>query len=188
MQSVGWKRTVLRTVGFGAGLAAGLILFSASVYWLTQRPRSWTTSVITAGQPVLSMETGEIITFHVRYPLTNHTKVNYTLPEPPDGTLFFKSSDDGSLLKVDDATWDGSLTIPPGQTVDARFDYKIKLSDYNTSLDKLASNTNSDDISPELTKFLDRRLQEIAGFVFFDYQNRYKIDMPRNWTLKSSRF
>jgi hypothetical protein len=89
MESSSWKGPVLRAVGFGTGLAAGLILLSASVYWLTQRPRTWTTAAITAGQPELSMVTGEVITFKVRYPLTNHTKVNYTLPESPAGALFF---------------------------------------------------------------------------------------------------
>ena len=188
MESASWKRSVLRAIGFGVGLAAGLVLLSAGVYWLTQRPQPWSTTAITAGPPELSMATGEIITFKVRYPLTNHTKADCTLPVSPTGVLFFKKSDDGSLLKVDDATWDGALTIPPGQTIDARFEYQVKLSDYDTSLDKADLRYEEWRHKSELSKFLNRRLQEVAGFVFFDYQNRYNIDLPRNWPLESSRF
>jgi hypothetical protein len=183
------KKIAIRSAAFGVTFALTLALIIGGFLWWSSRPKSWSTEAITAGKPHFEMESGDVITFRIQYPLTNHTKRDYIIPGSSNGALMFKRSDDGSLLKVEDATWDDKVRIPSGQTVNETFLYKVKLSDYNTSLAELTrSGKDSSGISPDLSKFLEKRMDEIAGFVFFDYLESYKVDMPRDWELKSSKY
>ena len=188
MELVDWKKILLGSAGFGVGLALTLVVLLGGSYWWAERPKPWTSAAITSGAPEFSMTTGDELTFRVRYPLTNRTKHDYIFPTASRGTLMFKRSDDGSLVKVEDATWDENLdTLWPED--ERNLCDKVKLSDYNTSLEKLTQTPkDSDGIGPDLVKFLDKRMQEIAGFVFFDYRDNYKIDLPRNWVLKASKY
>jgi hypothetical protein len=187
--SFDWKQIAVRSAAFGGTFALILALIIGGFLWWSNRPKSWSTEAITAAKPHFEMASGDVITFRIQYPLTNHTKRDYVIPSSSDGALMFKRSDDGSLLKVEDATWGDKVRIPSGQTINETFFYKVKLSDYNTSLAELTrTGKDGSGISPELSKFLDKRMNEIAGFVFFDYLNNYKIDMPRDWELKSSKY
>ncbi|WP_433970195.1 hypothetical protein [Tunturiibacter gelidiferens] len=111
------------------------------------------------------------------------------MPSPPSGSFLFKRAEDGTLIKVGDATWDEDLKIPPGQTVNVTFTWKVKPSDYNKTYEELTAVKPADgSISPDLNKFLTTRMDEWAGFVFFDYLDNVKIDLPRDWVLPASKF
>lgn len=186
---VQWKRMLIRSAGFGAGFAIATVVLLGGLYLWSIHPKAWTTDTITAGKPTLNMEGAEPITFHVRFPVTNHTGHEYLVPGPPSGSFLTKRAEDGTLLKVDDATWDEGLRIPPGQTVNVTFTWKVKESDYNTTYAELTAIKPADgSISPGLDKFITTRMDEWAGFVFFDYLDNVKIDMPRDWHLPDSKF
>ena len=96
-----------------------------------------------------------------------------------------------SLDKFDSGSWDDSLVIPPGQSFNVKFKIVYKLSEYGTTTAELNTYGPDEDhkeAAPDaLGKFMNRRLSEIDGLVFFDYTNHYRIELPRNWDLKDSK-
>jgi hypothetical protein len=122
----------------------------------------------------MMQQAGDELRFEFRYAFTNHTNVEYALPSQDMGALMRKLPKDGSLEKMDGATWDGTIRIPPQQSIGVAFLMPYKFSDYNTS---------AAEVEPEakLTEFAGHRLKDIDGLVFFDYSSKYKILMARNW-------
>ena len=72
-----------------------------------------------------------------------------------------------------DATVDGPAFIPPGGTARIAVRVSYFYPDEFTQADK----NNTDKI---LASF-NRRLKELNGFVVFDEQNHYRIDLPEGW-------
>lgn len=178
-----WKRILLRSTGFGAGFA--LVIVSAiSLYsWRSSRPKEWSSTAITARPTQLEEQTsGEDVHFLFRYALTNNTANDYRVVAPSSGVLMEQLAGDASLLKAENASWDGDVQIPARQSVNVVFDVTVHLSDYNTTAEKLAGpNPNQGEISEEYSRFLGKRLKEINGLVLLDYSNRYRIELPENW-------
>ena len=90
---------------------------------------------------------------------------------------------ESSLEKLDGATWDGTIQIPPKQSVNVTFDVPLELSAYSTSMAELNKDEKpgESEMSSRYTAFLDKRLKEIDGLVLMDYTDRYRIDLPSNW-------
>ena len=170
-----WKMFFPWAVGFGGGFAVVSALLLGAAFWWANRPKPWSDRSITAKRTQLMMQqAGEEQRFEFRYALTNHTNAEYALPSTDLGALMRKLPKDGSLEKVDGATWDSSIKIPPQQTIGVVFLVPYRFSEYNTSAAELEPEA-------KLTEFAGRRLKEIDGLVFFDYASKYKIEMPKNW-------
>jgi hypothetical protein len=170
-----WKTVLLRAAGFGGGFAIVAVLVLGAIFWWTSRPKQWSDRSITAKPTQLIMQqTGEELRFEFRYAFTNHTNAEYALPSPDMGALMRKLPKDGSLDKMDGATWDTTIRIPPQQSIGVAFMLPYKSSDYNTSAAELEPEA-------KLTQFAGARLKEIDGLVFFDYASKYKVEMPKNW-------
>jgi hypothetical protein len=175
MDSAAWKKIALRSVCFGAGFAIALALIAGGLYWLSERPKPWKSSAVTSSTPEVSVYTTEdAVRFRFQYPFKNNTNMDYTVPLPMNAALMRRVPDDGSLVKVDNVTWDPTLRIPAGQNVNLAFDITYKFSDYDTTLAELNAGA-------KMTDFWGKRTQEIDGFVFFDYGANYRIALPKNW-------
>jgi hypothetical protein len=186
-----WKRILLKAVGVGIGIGVCVTVCALTLYWWSQRPKPWTDSAISAKDAHLVVQmSGEEVHLEVSYAVTNHTKDSYTLPAPLSGTLLRRNPEDKSLVKLDDATWDDTLIIPPGQTFNEKFTITYKLEDYSTSaaeLNQYGPDEDKDMMSKAYRAFVDRRMNEIDGFVFYDYISHYRIERPRSWDLKPSK-
>lgn len=166
---------LLRAAAFGGGFAVVASLLLGGAIWLLNRPKQWSDQALTAKPTSLIMQqTGERVRLEFQYALTNHTATEYELPSPDLGALMRKLPNERSFDKMTGATWDGTIRIPPQQSVAVTFVMHYDFSDYNTSAAELERESN-------ITKFVGRRLQDIDGFVFFDYAAKYKITMPKNW-------
>lgn len=178
-----WKKTVLVSVGFGAGFAVLLAISASVAIWLAHRPLPWTSTAITAKPTHLVVETsGEELHFRFRYALTNHTSSDYIVVGPPNAALMKKIPEDSSLQRLDGANWDNTVRIPAGQSVNVVFDVPIRLADYNTTAAELnAADPNSEKMPAQYSQFVSSRLKEMNGLVLIDYANRYRIDLPRDW-------
>lgn len=106
----------------------------------------------------------------VTYGLHNTTDKDYSLPTI--GELMIVNPENKGLDTIDGATWNSAAIIPPSQTVNLKFDIPYPLSSYNKTAADLA-----DDKS--MVSFIEKRLKEIDGFRFFDYEKRYEIDLPK---------
>ena len=182
MDPSAWKKIALRCVSFGAGFAVVVALIAGGLYWQSERPKPWKNRAVTSSIPEVSVYTTEDgVRFRFQYPFKNNTNIDYVVPSPEDAALMRREPDDGSLVKLDNVTWDSSLRIPAGQNVNVAFDITYKFSDYNTTLAEL----NAGD---KMTEFWGKRTDNIDGFVFFDYGSHYRIELPKNWDAKKDPF
>lgn len=180
-RTTGWKRILLRSVGFGMGIGLGLGVAGLCLAWYINRPKAWRSEMLTASKPEITAGVGSDNAVHVHYAygLTNHTGREFTMPSTYSGALFRKSPEGDSLVKLNSATWDTSLRIPPGQTLTVAFNVDYPLADYNTTSAEISAGGESKGLIP----FLTRRMNETNGLVFLDYVDNYRIELPRNWTL-----
>jgi hypothetical protein len=157
-----WKKIVLRAAGFGAGAVLATVLVIAIGYGWMHRPQRWSNTAITAKYTELTAaQVGEEFHITIQYALTNTTKEAYSIPSHISGTLMRRLPDDNSLAKFEDASWDETLIIPPGQGVNEKFIVAYKLADYGLS---------SKDIPPfqgapskEFVDFANKRMREMNG-------------------------
>ena len=180
-----WKKILLRSAGFGAAFALVLVAVIAAYSYWSERPKQWTSTAITAKPTELSfVSQSDELHLRFRYALTNNTKDEYQVVSPDLGALMKRLPEDSSLDKLEGSAWDGTLRIPPKQTVNVTFDVPLKLSSYKTTSKALnGANPISEEATPEYMKFVGNRLKEINGLVLLDYTNRYRIELPKNWDL-----
>jgi hypothetical protein len=189
MNLEGWKRIFIRAAGFGAGAILMLVVCAGSLYWWSNRPKPWSDSAISATYTQISLhEENEEVQVSFEYSLTNHTNAPYSLPTTYSGALMRRIPKEKSFEKFDTGSWDDTLVIPPGQSFNVRFNVVYKLSEYGTTTAELNTLEPGEDRKKEasqaLVKFMNRRLNEVDGLVFYDYVNHYRIELPRNWEFK----
>lgn len=161
-----------------------LILACAVGYWWLESPKPWTDKAISAKFNELSMQqVGEQLNFTFQYTLTNNTSREYTVPATGVGVLMRQIPEKGGFDRVDEASWDTNLVIPPRQTMNVRFVIPYKFADYDTSAQEMTvdGKGEKDPISGGLVKFAGRRLKDIDGFAFFDYSKKYRILLSNGW-------
>ena len=108
----------------------------------------------------------------LHYVVTNHTRKPYRIPPPSQGALM-KNIPHRGLAEVDSVIWE-SPVIQAGKSAKVEFDLAFDTSAHADDPEELAK--------PEhLDEFSSRELSRIQGLVFFDYANRYAIDLPRGW-------
>jgi hypothetical protein len=170
-----WQRITLKAAGFGAGFAA--ILVAAIAGWLVfqslpETPKPWNRDAIKATYADLYMDTGDRPVATFKYMLENTTPHDYYLPSDPR-TAFVVLPDGKGMSQEEELTWDKGVYVPPGQKVSVSF--KITY-DYNESYPK----SDRDNLD-KLSKFMTRRLKELAGFAVLDRTNRYQVTFPKGW-------
>lgn len=184
-----WKRIALWGASIGAGTVVAGVLVMAALYWWSSRPPKppvWSDSAVTAKFTTITIQNWQD-QFHVsfQYALTNDTNTQYSLPIASSGALMRRIPENKALDKYDESSWDSSLVIPPGQTVNVKFDVTYKLSDYGTTSAELEKYEPDEDkkatASKSLVRFINRRLSEADGLVFFDDDKHYRIELPRDW-------
>jgi hypothetical protein len=189
-----WKRVALWGASIGAGtvLAASLVLGIA--YWWSNRPPKpavWSDSAITAKFTTITLQNlHDEIRVSYQYALTNHTQFPYSLPGAGLGSLMRRIPENKALDRFDDGAWDSGLVIPPGQTFNVKFNVTYKLSDYNTTpadLEKYAPGEDAKGPSRAFVNFMNKRLAEADGLVFFDNDKHYRIDLPRDWNREQPK-
>lgn len=169
-----WKTILLRAAGLGGGFAiVATIIIGTAIWWSGRpvKPKPMNSHAITAKFSGMAMSVREE-TLHltVTYGLHNTTDRDYTLPSL--GEMMVVNPENKGLDTVEGITWDSTSRIPPGQTVNLKFDVPYTLSSYNKTAADLTG------LQAEV-EFIKNRLKEIDGFRFFDYSERYEIDLPK---------
>lgn len=190
-----WKRIVLWGISIGVGFALAASLVIGGAVWWPKRPAkpvTWSDSAITAKLTTITVQNDkDVLHIFFQYALTNHTDSTYSLPMDGGGSLMRRIPEDKSMDKFEGATWDSVLAIPANQTFIEKFNIVYNLSDYGTSTSELEKyepgENRKEDATQALAKFMNRRLSEIDGLVFYDYENHYRIELPRTWDLKKPK-
>jgi hypothetical protein len=169
-----WKKILLRAAGFGGGFAIVAAIILGTIMWWTNRPvkpKPMNAYVITGKFSGMTIQVREETMYlTVTYGLHNTTDRDYMLPS--QGELMVVNPENKGLDTFAGIMWDSTSRIPPGQTVNLKFDVPYPLSLYNTKAAELTD-------FKALVKFTQKRLKEIDGFKSFDYSERYEIDLPK---------
>jgi hypothetical protein len=177
-----WKRVLLRSAAFGGGFAVVTAVIIGGALWWSSRavsPKPWNTNAVTpAGKNGLLVQVRQDI-FHIepRCNLKNNTSTDYKMPSAESGTLMSVNPDNGGLEKLAGVTWDPTVVIFSGQSVNVKFDIPYTLTDYGETASSLADDK-------KLIAFADRRLKDLKHLKFFDGSQRYEIDCPNSWNDK----
>ena len=171
-----WRKIILKAAGFGAGFAvAASILLGVAMWWSDRpvAPKAMSSQALVGSYSGMEAQIrGDAMHLTVTYGLHNMTDKDYSLPTI--GALMSVNPENRGLDTLEGVTWDSTSVIPPGQTVNLKFDIPYTLSDYN----KTAADMNG----KAMVDFIEKRLKEIDGFRFFDYGKRYEIDLPK-WPI-----
>lgn len=187
-----WKKIALRAVFGGIGLAVGAAAIIGVVIWYSNRPKpipQWNSKALTAKFDSMEFTLGasdETTSYPVDfyYNVRNNTNQTYELT-PADLTPLAVLASGNALSKdfghyqSGAAAVDGPPFIPPGGT--ARIDIKVSylFPDEFTNADKQSGK--------KIVENLGHRTDELNGFVIFDGQNHYRIDLPRGWVDTKSK-
>ena len=181
-----WKKFAIRGFFGGVGFALALALLAGAAVWYhnrPERPKPWNNTVLKATFDTMGFTTGgsspkDAYPVEFYYNVQNNTDKNY----PINGSTFTPMAvlTRGNVLskefgnyQIGDATVDGPPFIPPGGT--ARITLRISYQYPNefTQADK--------DDAKKIIKAFNHRLKELNGFVIFDEQNHYRVDLPEGW-------
>ena len=181
-----WKRIAIRSMFGGFVFAVTLAIIGGVAIWYSQRQgpqQPWNTTALKATYDTMEFTVGsskdpDSYPVFFYYNVQNNTDKNYDF-NPAMLTLMAVLTDGNALSKdfghyqSGTAVLDGPAFIPSGGT--ARIDLKVSYfyPDDFTQADK----SDAKKIIPHLA----RRVKELNGFVVFDNQNHYRIDLSRGW-------
>jgi hypothetical protein len=181
-----WKMLAIRSFFGGVGFAIGLSIIAGAVLWYhnrPERPKPWNASALKATYDTMEFMVGSAkdtysypVVFY--YNVRNNTDRNYQI-NSSTLTPMAVLTDGNALSKefghyqASDATVDGPAFIPPGGTARIAVRVSYFYPDEFTQADKK---------DPEkIISNLNHRLRELSGFVMFDEQNHYRVDLPEGW-------
>ena len=172
-----WKKVLLVGVGWGLGTAVGLALIIGGFLRYESRPKPpkpWNTTAILSSDDVPSFDgsrDGKEI--HFTYTLQNATDTDYEIGSETEIRITFKNRD-GSLtepLPKELVTLRRPVFIPAKQKAMSR----ISLVFGNVPQKKT---TETDEQYHERLRTFCKEEIGDAGFVLFDENNRYQINLP----------
>jgi|ERR1700752_1305264 len=186
IQLATWKRIAIRSVFGGLTFAVTLVIIGGLGIWYSRREKPqqpWNSNALKATFDTMEFTLGSSkdpnsYPVYFYYNVQNNTNKNYDF-NPATFTLMAVLTD-GNVLSKDFGHYqsgapvlDGPAFIPPGGT--ARIDLKVSYfyPDEFTQADK------SD--AKQIIPHLGRRVKELNGFVAFDNQNHYRIDLSKGW-------
>jgi hypothetical protein len=158
------------------GVALGAVGWAAWRQWEDGR---WDNRAIAAQFRDVTVQRQNEKDVHLllHYALTNATHRSYRLAGPPLGVLMQRvrpgDLKEGDLKEMDSVIWD-PIAIPAGKTVNAEFDVTLLSVENLISPEAIHS-------EKDLQAFAGHELSRMDGLVFFDYGNRYWIDLPKGW-------
>jgi hypothetical protein len=182
----GWKKLALRAFFGGVGFAFALAIIAGAALWYHNRPecpKPWNSAALKATFDTMEISSGGTLPkdsygVDFYYNIQNNTDRNYQINASTFTPMAVLT--DGNALSKEfghhqsgDTTVDGPAFIPPAGT--ARVTVRVSYFYPNefTQADK-------DDIKKIIGNF-NHRLQELSGFVIFDEQNHYRVDLPEGW-------
>jgi hypothetical protein len=167
-------------------MAVALVAIAGAAFWYhnrPERPKPWNATALKATYNGLGVTTGSTkdpssYSLQFYYDVKNNTDRNYAINSSTLALMAVLT--DGNALSKEfgnyqsgEAAVDGPAFIPPGGTARITVRVSYFYPDEFTQADK-------NDFQKVLPS-LNRRLKELSGFVVFDEQDHYRIDLPEGW-------
>jgi hypothetical protein len=176
-----WKRLVIISASAAAGFALVLAIIVGGLIWYGSRPKpltAWKTGAIKATFDYVDAE-GEKNTIVFYYTLENTTDFDYQLPAKPSTVVMARLEKQKSLSFDDEYTsFDHLPFLPPKQRI--RFGIHVAYP-YPERLSPGASHEEGHRFREKLAAYVKTELANLNGFVLFDKENRYQIELPKGW-------
>ncbi len=174
-----WKKLLLCSAGFGAGLTLALVAALGTWSWYAHRPKpdpSWDASSIKADITGISISTHTADSFvaTLQYKLSNTTDKDYSMPPESARIVMTKLPADNGYSRGS-AVMDVEVFIPAHNNMNVNVRVSFDYSDLYP-----ATQHNDRD---KMIALLKMRLKELDGFVIFDRANHYKIELPNPGTF-----
>lgn len=183
---VDWKKLAVRAFFGGVGFAIALAIIAGAALWYhnrPERPKPWNSAALKATFDTIEITTAgpsskDSYIVNFCYHVQNNTDRNYQI-NASALTLMAVLTDGSALSKQfgtyqsGDAIVDGPAFIPPGGTARMGVRVSYLYPDEFTDADKQEAK--------KIVPNLNRRLRELSGFVVFDEENHYRIDLPEGW-------
>ncbi|MGI0084648.1 MAG: hypothetical protein ACREBQ_06155 [Nitrososphaerales archaeon] len=176
-----WRRLFFISVGFGAGFAVAAFLIGAFIYWYVNRPKPWDKAALKATFATMEIDTQPQAANYKTtflYDIENQTDRSYDF-NSYNLTLLAVLAEGNALSKefghyqAEEPKIDGPAFIPAhGKARVQIVVYYAYPQDWNTD--------QKSDVN-KVVKSFDHRLRELNGFVVFDNNAHYEIDMPEGW-------
>jgi hypothetical protein len=181
-----WKRIAIRSFFGGVGIVIALGIVAGSILWYRERPerpKPWNETALTAKFDTMEIAAGgwtSLQSYPVSffYNVRNNTDRNYEVDDAAltkmavltDGMVLSKGFGN---YQEGDAIVEGPPFIPPGGTARIIVRVSYYFPDDFTKTDEHDSK--------KLIATFNHRLKELSGFVIFDEQNHYQINLPEGW-------
>jgi hypothetical protein len=191
-----WKRVLLIGAGFGAGFAVLAAAIIGGWIWYDGRPhppKPWNNKAIIATFDYPDTESGaedksgfspDQLVFY--YTLENTTDFDYRMPPRDQLELSGRLEEENSLTTNDQflALDDHPIFLPAKQRirVGIRLQYAVK-KDFGPKETKEDRRKRRKAIAD----YMATEANNLAGFVLFDTENRYRIDFPGGWKNMDSK-
>jgi hypothetical protein len=181
-----WKRPLFIGIGWGLGTAVGLVAIVGGYLWYASRPKPqkpWNTTAIFSSDAAPSFggsTDGKEVYF--TYTLQNATKADYEIGPETEIRITFKNADNSLTepLPKEVATLRRPVFIPAKQKAMSRLSIV-----FGNAPHKKATETD-EQFHERLRAFCKEEMGD-AGFVLFDDNNRYQINLPSIQTEKPQK-
>jgi hypothetical protein len=171
-----WKTILLRSAGFGVGVAIALILVVGGVAWYQGRPKRWDESALSvvSSESNTSWKFGaqaapEFAGFSLDYALRNNTGGDITITE--NVVIMERQAKEKTLKQISFATPYSSYFIPAHQKAEFSVKLDVSCSDYS------AENIKVHERDPKVC--FEEIFGSADGFVLFDNAQKLEIFLPK---------
>lgn len=178
-----WKRVTIAGCYGVAGCAFAVALVSGCFLRrepMAKRPEPWNTTAITAKFDEIDTR-GEDNHLVFEYTLENNTDRDYPLENTVAVCLAVKLASERGLSPCHDNVKEAiqlPIIVRARQAVMIAVDIPKK---YTSPLTPAKSSDGREDQHKKLGEFVAAEMPNLGGFVLFDGENRYEIDLPRGW-------
>ena len=182
-----WKRILLRAAGFGAGAVAATAIVAALLFWYTTRPvkpKPWNRTAITAEYYRVSTSDEHDSKLQFEYVLENKTDKDYEIKAYSAPRIAARLEDTNSLTGFAD---ENVIVLKLPVFVPARQKTRISITTPSYGFSTLTHPTSSSTRDEwhkyylELTAHVTKTMSNLDGFVLFDENNRYEVELPNGW-------
>jgi len=182
-----WKPIFLKAAGFGAGGVLTAAICLGLFFWYKSRParpRPWDQSAITAQFYRVSTAAEGDSKLEFEYVLQNNSEKDYELPAYSAPKIAAKLQDTKSFAGFADQN-QFLLKLPIFVPAHQKTRIDVTLPSYGFSSAIHLTSVSSDDerrkYNAAVGAYVAQKMSNLDGFVLFDENNRYEIELPNGW-------
>ena|SRR5271170_2119320 len=170
-----WKIILLREASIGLGIGVGLGVVGVFIVWWSSRPPReipWNSNAVTAKYFKSDVDSDSFFAFY--YSLKNNTDHDY-VATPTSNITASATTAEGNLANCENCiTSPKDLFIPAHDSLQVILTFK-----YKYPAGPLAhEDSKRDDAYKALLTYLNDNYSRLNGFVIFDQDKRYRINLP----------